>query len=63
MFERIEGQPTCPFGSRIAHPVSDPSMRHLMDDNRKKKGDDNQSKSEWICGQQLQKSHSGYPAI
>jgi hypothetical protein len=34
-----------------------------MDDDRKKKGDGNQSKSQWISGQQFQKSHLGYPTI
>ena len=63
VFEWVEGQPPRPFGGRVAHPVSDPAVGHLMDDNGKKKGNGNESKSQWISSQQIQKSHLGYPAI
>jgi hypothetical protein len=34
-----------------------------MDDDGKKKGNGNKSKSQWIFGQKFQKSHLCYPAI
>jgi hypothetical protein len=33
-----------------------------MENDRKKKGNGNESKSQWIFGQKLQESHSGVPA-
>ncbi len=44
MLERVKGETARPFGGRITHFVSDPAVRHLMDDDRKKKRNGDKSK-------------------